>query len=41
MEYIKLINHCFSKLTVVVEKEIQVSYLRNVAMHLVIVLLTN
>jgi len=47
MEYIKLINHCFSKLTVVVEENIQVNYSKNVAdlilgnMHLVIALLTN
>jgi len=46
MEYVKSINHCFSKLTVVVEEDIQVGYSKNVAdltignMHLVIALLT-
>ena len=47
MEYIKLINHCFSKLKVLVEEDIQVNYSKKVAdlilgnMHLVIALLTN
>jgi len=47
MEYIPLINHCFTKLTVVVEEDIQVNYSLNVAdltlgnMQLVVALLTN